>query len=161
MEFLESELDRADDGRLELRLEWSAGRSEARPSFAIRSDEIGAEVWLAAPGAYAAEFDRRLRGLGRVARWRHEANLGWQLQRLLWKVREPIDDRTAPLRLRSEDRHDGQVVFQFAPLPEAVPLLDGVMLTVAEIGGEIVGTLQVNPQEHSPADYVRSLVHRD
>ena len=51
--------------------------------------------------------------------------------------------------------------FQFAPTDEGKASLDGVKLDVEERDGQVIGTLEINPQEHSRADHLRALVLKD
>ena len=64
-------------------------------------------------------------------------------------------------KLRWRSNNKGEVHTDFQP-PEALKRsLDGVKLIVREEGAEVVGILEVNPQEKSLSDRLKSLVRAD
>lgn len=53
------------------------------------------------------------------------------------------------------------VVLEFRPSKELKKHLDGVRMTLSLMGGEVEGTLEINPQEKSVGAFLKSLVKKD
>jgi sporulation-control protein spo0M len=69
--------------------------------------------------------------------------------------------QVAPFTEKAHAMYGKDVHLDYRPPANLEQSLDGVKLMVREQGDQLVGTFEVNPQEHSIADRLKALVHKD